>query len=147
MQGCMQQIKHCVESLFGEPIGITAWKYSMDSTKDTPIKTPNKFQATTNLNQVLICRPHQEIFFGELVWKALKRRQCKSRLYQWKLSKWGTPCIKVINIGSDAFRKPIFQKVLKNYKYPGMLFLALPARRKVLKLHFQSDCQKLFKSF
>ena len=30
------------------------------------------------------------------------------------LLQWGTPCIKVINIGSDIFGNPIFQKGLQN---------------------------------
>jgi inner membrane protein involved in colicin E2 resistance len=43
------------------------------------------------------------------------------------------------------FGDPIFQRglqklaILPDYKHPGMLCLALPARRKVQKLDFQSE--------
>ena len=65
-------------------------------------------------------------------------------------------CIKVINVGSDTFGNPIFQKVLLilDYKHPWMLCLALRPGQKsgeilpfevVLKLklpknHFNEKC-------
>ena len=51
-------------------------------------------------------------------------------------------CSLVNNVRSDTFGNPMSQKVLAiilHYKRPGMLCLALPARRKVLKLDFQSE--------
>jgi hypothetical protein len=50
---------------------------------------------------------------------------------------------KVVKLGSDTFGNPIFEKVTKlailtNYKCPGMLCPALPPRREVPKLDFQS---------
>ena len=54
-------------------------------------------------------------------------------------------CVKVINVGSDTFGNPIFQRGLKklaifpDYRHPGLICLALPACRKVRKMDFQSQ--------
>ena len=64
-----------MESPFGEPIEITAleadsipWISQIILATDTQ-KTPSRLP--TDLNQVLTWRPHLEIFFGELMWRAL----------------------------------------------------------------------------
>ena len=58
----------------------------------------------------------------------------------------------VIRVGSDTFGDPIFQKglaILPNYKCPGLICLALPARQKfglilVMKFFLVEVIKKLF---
>ena len=58
------------------------------------------------------------------------------------------PYPSVMRVGSDTFGDPHFSKgltklaILPDYKGPGMLCLALPARSKVRKLDFQSEFSK-----
>ena len=68
-------------------------------------------------------------------------------MYQYVLrGRSQTTLSRIINLRSDTFGNPIFQKGLLNqpgflpdYKRPGMLCLALPAHRKMRKLDFQSE--------